>query len=274
MSDPYDFDGIDFDGEGYFVFGDYPVDPRRDIDSYDSPWELWVATLSRARLGNFSWVPCLLDVYNRSEDLVLDGQCVELLGDAAPSSTVSQIRESIVTKLKRAEEYDPQFAVDMSSVLFAQRRLADVPLLLKIYQDGVQFEDTDIIISYMEAILGGIYLEGGSRELVSDSESVLSRYHDLLKRYGTDEISLWEGELFTVVGFAKAMLADIVHIAAPRSLRRIFEAATGIDCRCFFKAGVFQPLAAAALLEEFIESPEDKWYEPDVRYFFGHRIPD
>ena len=40
------------------------------------------------------------------------------------------------------------------------------------------------------------------------------------------------------------------------------------------KEGVIQPLATAAILEEFLESPEAAKYEDGVRYFFGHRIPD
>jgi hypothetical protein len=34
------------------------------------------------------------------------------------------------------------------------------------------------------------------------------------------------------------------------------------------------PLAAAAILEDMLESGELERFEPGVRYFFGHRIPD
>jgi hypothetical protein len=57
--------------------------------------------------------------------------------------------------------------------------------------------------------------------------------------------------------------------------RMLFEAMTGVDCRTFFdQNGTVQPLAAAAILEEFLESGEAGKYEPGVRYFFGRPIPD
>jgi hypothetical protein len=57
--------------------------------------------------------------------------------------------------------------------------------------------------------------------------------------------------------------------------RMLFEAMSGVDCRAFFnKHGSVQRLAAAAILEEFLESGDADKYEPGVRYFFGRRIPD
>jgi hypothetical protein len=53
-----------------------------------------------------------------------------------------------------------------------------------------------------------------------------------------------------------------------------FEAATGIDCSSFFDDGEFQPLAATAIVEEFLESGDPERFEPGVRYFFRNRIPD
>ena len=272
MSDPYDFDGVQFLGDGYFAFIDYSVDPNRKPDSYASPWELWVATLARARTGDFSWVPKLLDLYLRSEDYVLKAQCADLLADAAPTTTVARIRESVAAKLIRGDRYDPQFAVDMSQVLFANMRLSDVQLLLATYQGGAQFEDTEIIISYLEYILGGIELKGGVGNLASDSELVMRRVEQLADRSGSDAVRLWQGEPFSVAGFAKNWLET--SVPDPITMRRSFEATTGIDCRPFFENEEFQPLVAAATLEDFVESPATAMYEVGVRYFFGHRIPD
>jgi hypothetical protein len=273
MSDPFDFDGIQFLGEGYFVFPSYAIDPKRSLESYRSPWELWVATLARARLGDFSWVPSLLGLYSRSDDYVLKAQCADLLADAGSRTTVARIREAISTKLIRGDKYDPQFAVDMSQVLFANMRLGDVPLLLSTYQGGAQFEDTQIIISYMEYILGEIELKGGVSNLASDSSLVTRRVEQLKDQFGTDEILLWWGEPFSIAGLAEKWL-KIVERPDPITLRRTFEATTGIDCRTFFKDEEFQPLTAAAVVEEFLESTAVAKYKPGVRFFFGHRIPD
>jgi hypothetical protein len=268
MRDPYDFDGVQFFGDGYFIFLDYSSDPNEAR----SPWEFWVATLARARRGDFSSVPLLLDLYVDAEDYVLKSQCANLLADAAPASTVSRIRTSIAVKLVRGDEYDPQFAVDMSQVLFADMRLADVPLLLATYQGGAQFEDTEILLSYMEHILGEIELRGGVSNLESDSELVSRRVRQLLEVFGTGEIRLWLGKPFSITSFAKHWLQT--GAPDPITMRRIFEATTGIDCRRFFEDEEFRPLYAAAVVEEFLESPEAAKYEEGVRYFFSHRIPD
>ena len=52
------------------------------------------------------------------------------------------------------------------------------------------------------------------------------------------------------------------------------EASTGIDCSGFYQEEKPQPLTAAAIIEDFLESSESQHYEKGVRYFFGHRIPD
>ncbi|MEZ4271726.1 MAG: hypothetical protein R3C68_09935 [Myxococcota bacterium] len=56
--------------------------------------------------------------------------------------------------------------------------------------------------------------------------------------------------------------------------RHKFEVATGIDCSEMFYERMPQPLVAAKIVEEFLESPDVDKYEDGVRYFFGHRIPD
>ena len=211
MTGPYDFGGLDFAAEGYFVLPDYMVDLSRESDSYGSVWEFWVAVLERAKQGDFSWAPNLLHVYNRSEDYVLASQCVTLLGDAAPETKVTEIRESVIDKLVPGSK-DYTFVFDMSKVLFAQKKLADIPLLLNIYQDCIRFKENEAILIYIESILGGIYLAGGIDALESDSELVSQRYDDLLDKYGTTEVALWRGEPFTVIRLAKASITNIDQV--------------------------------------------------------------
>jgi hypothetical protein len=58
--------------------------------------------------------------------------------------------------------------------------------------------------------------------------------------------------------------------------RMLLEAYTGRDMRGFWRLDDYKldPLAAGAMLEEMLESGELDRFEPGVRYFFGHRIPD
>jgi hypothetical protein len=70
------------------------------------------------------------------------------------------------------------------------------------------------------------------------------------------------------------MLANIGNVEMPYTGRHIFEASTGIDCRPFFRNKEFQPLNAAAILEEFLASPAAEKFNPNIRYFFGRFVPD
>jgi hypothetical protein len=58
--------------------------------------------------------------------------------------------------------------------------------------------------------------------------------------------------------------------------RMLLEAYTGRDMRGFYRLEDYKldPLAAGAMLEDMLESGELERFEPGVRYFFGHRIPD
>jgi hypothetical protein len=110
-------------------------------------------------------------------------------------------------------------------------------------------------------------------------ELVMRRYEELSDAIGSTAAPVKYGQLFSVRSFAEQLLAkltarDLDADEIPRE-RLIFEAATGTDCRPFFDADLqLQPLAAAAVVEGFLESPDAAKYEPGVRYFFGHRIPD
>lgn len=252
----------------------YAVDTARTVESYDCPWELWVATLSRARKGDVSWVPNLLDVYQKSQDPVLDRQCAYLIGDAAPGSMVAQIRDLIAASLIPGDAYDPQFSTDMAYVLFSGMRLGDIPLMLDIYQDGIGYEGTEIIEVYMSRLLGDVYLDGEASSLESDSNTVRKRYAQLISEYDTGDLLIWNGRPFSVPDFSRSAVADIQSISTPITWRHTFESATGIDCRAFFEGGVFQPLAAVVTVEEFLNGPELARFKPGVRYFFGHPIPE
>ncbi|MFP2927201.1 hypothetical protein ACLESO_18780 [Pyxidicoccus sp. 3LG] len=116
-------------------------------------------------------------------------------------------------------------------------------------------------------------------DLIEYEDRVLERYEELKQRFGTDQVILLHAERFSVVSVARRLLSSMSNhsdfeMAKRPFYRRRFEASTGIDCSPFYKDEQFQPLTAAATLEDFLESPEAARYEEGVRYFFGHRIPE
>ena len=96
----------------------------------------------------------------------------------------------------------------------------------------------------------------------------------LVNNLGGADTLVFQGEQFGVIKFTRFLLDRIRRPYFRSVLRHKFEALTGVDCTAFYKNGIFQPLSAAAVIEEFLDSPAAGAYEPGVRYFFGHRIPD
>jgi hypothetical protein len=117
------------------------------------------------------------------------------------------------------------------------------------------------------------------RDVDSYREIIRSQRAELVKNASLrDDSVIAEGEVFHI-GHVALRLLNRVRRGEPGDRiekgRMLFEATTGIDCRVFFNEnGRLQPLPAAAILEDFLDSQEADKYEPGVRYFFGHRIPD
>lgn len=102
--------------------------------------------------------------------------------------------------------------------------------------------------------------------------AVLERYQHLVDEFGDDQVLIFGGKRFGVVSFAKMLLDRFKQPHVQTFWRRKFEASTGINCTDFYRNGSFQPLAATAIVEDFLESSEATRYEDGVRYFFGYRI--
>ena len=100
-------------------------------------------------------------------------------------------------------------------------------------------------------------------------------YDRFVEKFGTDRITLWRGDVFSVGQPARDFLeGDNARIRGDLFVyRHKFEANTGIDCSDFFVDLKRQYLSMQATLEDFLESGPDTRFDPGVRYFFGHRIP-
>lgn len=94
-----------------------------------------------------------------------------------------------------------------------------------------------------------------------------------------DDAIVAEGDVLSLAGTARRLL-DRVRGRDATAGRighglRSFRAMTGLDCRdVYTKEGALQRLTTAAILEDWLDSGEAERFEPGVRYFFGHRIPD
>jgi len=268
----FEFEGIDWEGGGYFgpsaLEGIVPLpgDPLHDM------WRTWMIVFERAKHGRFDGIDVLLDLYANSSDPVLQELCVTLLGDAAPDSTFV----SVIHELENpANPTLFEISLDYCDALAARGRLGDVPLILKVYQSKIEVQDADIFPLLLSDILGSDELadETAFASLDHYSSAVRQRYDTVVRELGSVDLYVYKGRIFSVIDAARYILDCIRGARFSSGMRRKFEACTGIDCSGFYKGGRFQPLSAAAILETFLASDTAARYENGVRYFFGHRIP-
>ncbi|MFQ5650081.1 MAG: hypothetical protein ACE5IY_09075 [bacterium] len=268
----YEISSIDWNGRGYCGFPEPPSDFRSRFGTPTEVWHSWLTALFRAKCGSFDLLGEFPQVYKKIEHPILQELFATLLGDASPNSCFQAVIDELETTSST------ELSMDFCDVLQSRGRLADVPILLKVYQKIAFVEDADIIPSYLSRLL-----EPKVDRLSNPScfasfndycDEVMGFYNRLVDRFGTENILIFVGEQFSVNCLAKRILDEVRNPYFQSFLRRKFEASTGVDCTNFYKAGVLQPLTAAAIVEEFLESPDAQKYEHGVRYFWGHRIPD
>jgi hypothetical protein len=263
--------GTDWENTGYFgapqSFDDVSLSP----DARRDQWRVWLAAFARAREGDFSLVAPLLDVLMQSVPSTLAMACSDLIGDAGPPACFSRI----VNEIGVAQSFE--MVDELTSALHLRGMLSDVRLLLDAYERYHENKDADILpvrISDLIESDDGLLSEPAEfTDMSAYRSAVISRCTELEDRFGTDRVIVFHGDRFGAARLAQYMLERVRMPYASSYLRHKFEAATGIDCTAFYKDKTLQPLAASAILEQFLESPAAETFETGVRYFFGHRIP-
>lgn len=278
MTSTFYSEKLDFQSKGYHAVPTTPDDPTRlqDIDI-----DLWVQVeeiTDRARLGDFSRVHELLYIYRQAHGRLQD-ICIHVLSDAGTRSCFQEMAKDLKNPL-----VDFTRSADFSLALIWWGNLSIVPIVLWQYEILYMSEEQETIPCRLSDLLEPEQGPIGDRPARNDeavevySAMVMKRYQELTDQFGTDDVFLFKGEIFGVVPIAKLILNRLGDSHADSRLQPIlrqkFEASTGVDCSVFYKDRKFQPLVAAATVEEFLESPEAQRYQHGVRYFFGHRIPD
>lgn len=260
--------GPDWESSGYFADTVAPSDGPAP----PGPWLRWADILRRAKAGVFSGLDELIRIYEGTNNWVLRGTCAQLLGDAGTRSHL----ESLVTRIQGVK--DPTRVIHFCGSLASAGYLSFVPVILAAYERFRNFNDADILPVLLSDLLevgaGPICEPGDAGSIEAYHGLVLQKYLELKTVSGNDDVPVYNGEPFGVVPFARSLLEGLREPSFESDHRRKFEASTGIDCRGFYRDGQLQPLAAAAVIEDFLDSPDAAKYEPGVRYFFGHRIPD
>jgi hypothetical protein len=289
---------------GFFAAGPPPIDLLSPAAlNSDLAWVRVAAIIERAKRGDHSLIPRLREWYEDDRNR-LDRVCIVLTGAVGRKSDVV----GLLDLLDRGSDPAGSFAADAAA---SAGYLWLVPAMLEAWRRVTSLAHHETIgfaiAELLEAPGGPIAraargynispemiaatqdpeLRKLYEELAAEQESptefevlVEARVAELRAQFGSDQVPVWEGELWDVRNFAEKTLQLIVGDESKRKSvtfivhRRKFEGATGIDCRPFFRNTNFQPLEAVAILEDFLESPDAARYVPGVRYFFGHSIPD
>lgn len=236
-------------------------------------WSQWLAVLRAASRGEFGTLPGLFDLAESSESPVLVQSCYYLLGDAGGASIGTKL-----AALARTTE-DFELMIECSDALSARGWLADVPLLLDLFLRNVDDSEAGIFSVLLDDVLklGAEDFPTPSSDVQTLSAfraAVMARYDVLVKQFGTADAAVFMGQRYSVRRMAEWLFSRLQKPHFRVYWTRRFEAATGVDCAQFYLKGAFQPLTAAAVIEEFLESPASDRFEENSRYFFGHRIPD
>jgi hypothetical protein len=275
VKSPFEFDGIDWEGGGYFGCPQLSAQALATALQSPDPWQVWLGILNEAKQGDFTNIAALFDLYQETEDPVLRELCYTLLGDAGPADSISRV----VRELQQpANPLYYELALDCCDVLATRGMLADVSTIMAAYRRLATIKDADIIPVYLSNLLEPEY------DLISDQSNfssldeyeaaVATRAGELKVLFGADQALVFKGERAGVKTLANQLLKALQRPNFPIVFRQRFEASTGIDCTGFYQKGFLQPLSAAAIMEAFLDSPDINKYEDGVRYFFGHRIPD
>jgi hypothetical protein len=277
------------------------------LESTDSK-EVIAAVLAHAQNGNFGVFDHLLRLMQRVDSAVTWNACTNLLSYAAPYSTIRQLLETFHDEVFVRRDGGTQWY--MCRILSGSKALWAVPVMLEILssliKDRKQFESIPVYLSYLLEAERGLIADGpppvkktepeisesvagffDEEEVVEYDEpayrgAVLATYTKLKDKLGAEkemQLAVFEGEALSLAKVAERLLARLRADDDPEEIeigRMILEAFTGIDCSSFFQPnfGPLQPLTAAAIVEDFLESGEATRFEDGVRYFFGRRIPD
>lgn len=266
-----------WNGDGYAFDAPANVDLGDDrLLQGDERWITLAAILRRAQRGDFAPLEYLPAMIRDDAPPSFVASCLWLLGDAAPSALAARLSAFMQPgrpTYTRVKACDAALHAGIISL---------APAMLHTWATIVPRERA-LISVYLSDLLGD---EGGSISAYDDfydEEAYRLHVTRVTEKIDRDfpKMSIFRGEPISLDSILHAMFEalrseeEVDNIQPEFSLlRHRLEAMTGWCFSEAYRDEVLQPLAAAAVVEECWETCRAKNYEPGVRYFFGHRIPD
>lgn len=269
------------------------------LDS-SNPWIVLAAVLQHAKVGDHRQVNRLAQYFHAGEPFALKRVSLSLVGDLASERDLKLLEGAMKGEDADARAYAAEAAKFAGSLWL-------VPAMLEAWHQARTLLHREIIgfaiAELLETKTGPIAEQASIYDLPPPPPSAVANprlksllernaameieperfpqlvreaYTRLIEKFTTDRVSAWHGDVFDVTALTREFLSAIPHITTGSCIlyRHKFEASTGLDCRHFFHAFSPQPLEIQATLEEFLLAEPEAEYNPGVRYFFGHRIPE
>jgi hypothetical protein len=242
----------------------------------DQPWMVLLEALRATREGDFDPMVRLLPSAAAFPYADYANACSVLLGAAAPAHLLEALTTVEALQVAAASAGLPAAhcfrALTMTHQLWAAQRVLSQLDVVRLREDrhGLVLRCARILDA------SSTYIDDDDAALKVHTNRLRALAMALSEAGASGDVALLGGEPLTLAAVVDRMLMIIRStFEVDFALYRLtFEAYTGIDCRHFYVDDRLQKLAAAATLEAFLESGEVDKYEPGVRYFFGHRIPD
>lgn len=283
-------------GNGFFFASPPPptLAERANLESTDS-WTVLGCALMRAQTGDFSVFAPLVRAMRNYDDSLYWNISGFFLSFAAPYSFLRNLKDIFPDEdLRKFPELVRLFSEIVLHSLGPWAIDEVLPWYQATFDDDVRVSVADYVSHILEDE-PGVVDKGPLRKMAPIPPPPFEEYYydyeeyiaevrrirdEALKNCGGNlETPLLGGKPFSVVELAHRILKHAREGEdSPRTNfeRLAFEGATGIPCKDFFEPtypGPFRPLAAAAIVEDFLQSPAAQKFKPGVRYFFGHPIP-
>lgn len=278
-------------GDGFFFSRIFDESSIPKLNESSNKYERLAIALIRLRRGDFSAGEQIVNVLlasNSAGAWIAGGY---LLAHAIPHASLLALGRRIVDAAKQC--IDGRTADHHRGVVCEAwsraMMIAAVPEMIDIYR-GTSWPDVRerILIemsTMFEPALGDLYdtIDVGSETFDEEGylNTLLEHHAKAVKLVAAAGTTLfYKGEPFDfsswTINFLKRITAKGSRFAEDFSADRMFfEANSGRNCSDFFSPhGEFLPQTAAAIINRFLSSEVSQHFEPGVRYFFGHPLPD
>lgn len=275
--------------------------PPVDVGSWanlssDDPDAVVCAALARAQAGELLQTRHLVRLMRQNDLAWVWSNCAALLAHAAPRVVLDEWLETFLREITASDGATIEWIIE---VLAETTEVRTIPAIIDLHRrmtpaDRLHYCGAVKRLSFMlEPEKGEVFagpadlLLNPDHEVWEDDEwsldfspyeaMLLERARELETRLSPGASATFRNEPLSLPKLAEFALAKVRRNKDSEMLatiRMLLEAYTGRDMRGFYRLEDYKldPLAAAAMLEDMLESGELERFEPGVRYFFGHRI--